>query len=94
MLTLFVGLQDSALSLPWRNILRDKRAKFVKLANQRVTRALEQIRLIGNLSNRAAYDFSDADTKKIIKALQRAVDTTKSRFSKSGGAPDQSFSLD
>ncbi len=38
-------------------IMRDKRSKFVQLANQRVTKAIDQIRLIGNLSNRAAYDF-------------------------------------
>jgi ABC-type Fe3+-hydroxamate transport system substrate-binding protein len=74
--------------------MRDKRAKFVQLANQRVTRAIDQIRLIGNLSNRAAYDFTEEDSKKIVKALQRAVDTAKSRFADSGGATDQTFNLD
>lgn len=74
--------------------MRDKRAKFIQLANQRVTKALEQIRLVGNLSNRAAYDFTDEDTKKIVKALQKAVDTTKARFSETGGASDQRFSID
>ena len=74
--------------------MRDKRAKFVQLANQRVARAVDQIRLIGNLSNRAAYNFTEEDTKKIIRALQKAVDTAKSRFADSGGAGDQSFSLD
>lgn len=74
--------------------MRDKRAKFVQLANQRVNKALEQIRLVGNLSNRAAYDFSDDDTKKIVRALQRAVDTTKARFSETGASADNVFSLD
>jgi len=74
--------------------MRDKRAKFVQLTNQRVTKALEQIRLIGNLSNRSAYEFTDEDVKKIIRALQKAVDTAKARFSDTGGASDQSFSLD
>ncbi|SFJ14898.1 hypothetical protein SAMN04515648_2883 [Phyllobacterium sp. CL33Tsu] len=48
----------------WEALMRDKRGKFVQLANQRVTSALEQIRLIGNLSNRAAYDFTEEDIKK------------------------------
>lgn len=74
--------------------MRDKRAKFVQLANQRVNKALEQIRLVGNLSNRAAYDFTDDDTKRIVKALQRAVDTTKARFSETGASADNVFSLD
>lgn len=74
--------------------MRDKRAKFVKLANQRVTKALDQIRLVGNLSNRAAYDFTDEDTKKIVKALQRAVDATKARFSETGSTAEQGFTLE
>lgn len=74
--------------------MRDKRAKFVQLANQRVTRAIDQIRLVGNLSNRAAYDFTDDDIKKIAKALQKAVDGMKSRFTESGSSSDQSFTLE
>lgn len=74
--------------------MRDKRSKFVQLANQRVTKALDQIRLVGNLSNRAAYDFTDEDAKKIVKALQRAVDATKARFSETGAASDQVFNLE
>jgi hypothetical protein len=74
--------------------MRDKRSKFVQLANQRVTKALDQIRLIGNLSNRAAYDFNDEDVKKIVKALQKAVDGTKARFSESGATAEQGFTLE
>lgn len=74
--------------------MRDKRSKFVQLANQRVTKALDQIRLVGNLSNRAAYDFGEEDTKKIVKALQRAVDATKARFSETGSTAEHGFSLE
>lgn len=74
--------------------MRDKRSKFVQLANQRVTKAVDQIRLVGNLSNRAAYDFTDEDVRKITKALQRAVDTMKARFADTGSAAEQAFSLE
>jgi hypothetical protein len=74
--------------------MRDKRAKFVQLANQRVTRAIDQIRLVGNLSNRAAYEYTEEDTKKIIRALQKAVDTAKARLTDSTSSGEQSFSLD
>ena len=74
--------------------MRDKRAKFVQLANQRVNKTLEQIRLVGNLSNRAAYDFTDEDVRKIVKALQKAVDATKTRFAENGGSSDTGFNLE
>ena len=42
---------------------RDKRAKFVELAENRVNRAIKDLRLIGNLSNRSAYEFADEDIR-------------------------------
>lgn len=59
-----------------------KRSKFVELAEARVNRALKDLQLIGNLSNRSAYEFTDTDIRKIFLALQRGVDTARSRFSK------------
>lgn len=61
--------------------MRDKRQKFVDLAEARVNKALKDIQLIGNLSNKAAYEFADADLKKIFSTLQKALDSAKSKFS-------------
>ncbi len=72
---------------------RNKRDKFVKLANDRVQRALKKIRLIGNLSRRSAYDFTD-DVKKIVEALQRELDVVRRRFSTNGGTGDPEISFD
>lgn len=66
---------------------RDKRAKFVELAENRVNRVIKDLRLIGNLSNRSAYDFSEDDVRKIFRVLQRELDSAKGRFS-SGGKSD------
>ena len=73
--------------------MREKRAKFVELANKRVNRAIKDIRLIGNLSNRSAYDFADDDARKITRALQKEVDVLKQRFSGTADEADQAFKL-
>ena len=73
--------------------MRDKRAKFVELANQRVSKAIDQLRLVGNLSNRAAYEFTEDDVRKIVKALQRAVDGVKSKFEENKTGIEQGFKL-
>ncbi len=57
-----------------------KQEKFERLATQRVNSAINQIRLIGNLSNKNLYKFSDNDRKMIIKALNEAVKDIDSRF--------------
>ena len=66
----------------------NKRDNFVRLAESRVSKALKDIQLIGNLSNRSAYEFDEGDVRKIFGALQKAMDTARSRFdraSESGG---------
>ena len=47
----------------------DRHDKFVRLAETRTQKALDAIRLIGNLSNRSTYKFSDAEVRQIFKAL-------------------------
>lgn len=73
--------------------MEDKRDKFVRLAEQRVNRALSDIRLIGNLSNRSAYNFTDEDVKKIFKVLQKELELAKSRFGDADGASSGDFKL-
>lgn len=60
--------------------MRDKRTKFVELATNRVSRAIKDLRLVGNLSNRSAYEYTDEDARKILRALTREIDDLKSRF--------------
>jgi len=74
--------------------MRNKRAKFVELANNRVTRAIRDMRLIGNLSNRANYDYSDEHVKHILRALQKEIEIIRTRFSSGGGGAEAKFQLD
>ena len=74
--------------------MRDKRKKFVELAEARVTRAMAQMRLVGNLSNRSAYEFNEKDVRKIFGTLQKELDTAKARFGGDGGGREGEFKLD
>lgn len=66
----------------------NSRKKFVDLAEKRVTRAIKDIRLIGNLSNRSNYSYTDEDVKKIHRTLKTELDALKTRFD-AKGEPDQ-----
>lgn len=74
----------------------EDREKFVRLANKRVANAIKCIRLIGNLSNRSNYDYTDEDIQKIFRALQQEFSVCKKKFEiaqkKQGGAA--SFNLE
>jgi hypothetical protein len=59
----------------------ERRAKFVRLAESRMTKALKAIRVIGNLANRSQYEYSDVDVKKIIAALSAETEALRNRLS-------------
>ncbi|MEP4379595.1 MAG: hypothetical protein ABJ215_06025 [Alphaproteobacteria bacterium] len=72
---------------------RDKRAKFIELAENRVNRAIKDLKLIGNLSNRSAYEFTEEDIRKMFRALQKELEIAKGRFSRGEKADDDSFRI-
>lgn len=61
-------------------VRENDRSKFVRLAEARMTKALKAIQLIGNLSNRSNYDFTDEDVTKIFKALNDEISACRNRF--------------
>ena len=72
---------------------RDKRAKFVELAESRTVNAIRAIRVIGKLGNKSAYEYDDADVKKIISALSKEVDALKARLAQKSGNGGVEFKL-
>lgn len=58
----------------------EDRDKFVRLATKRVSNALKSIQLIGNLSNRSNYDYTEEDVQKIFRALQEELGACRKKF--------------
>jgi ribosomal protein L7/L12 len=71
----------------------DKRAKFVELAESRTINAIRAIRVIGKLGNKSAYEYDDADVKKIISALSKEVDALKARLAQKSSKAEVEFKL-
>ena len=59
---------------------RDKREKFIELTEKRVTKTLDSIRLIGNLSDKRYYDYDEKDIKQVFNALSKEIQAAKNRF--------------
>ena len=59
---------------------RDKHERFVGLAENRVNKAIHVIRLIGNLSNKSNYSYSEREARLIVKALEDEIRELKGKF--------------
>lgn len=71
----------------------DKRKKFVELAESRTVNAIKAIRVIAKLGNKNAYEFSDTDVNKIVKALTREIEAMKARMLSTGNKESVDFTL-
>lgn len=57
-----------------------KRDRFIRLAEARTNKILEMMRLLGNCSSKANYEYTDEDVRKIFGALEKELKNTKNKF--------------
>lgn len=70
-----------------------KIANFKKLANKRVTKVLNGLDGIANLSNKNSYTYDAAQAAKIVAALKAGVDAVEKRFAASAAGTVAGFEV-
>ena len=72
--------------------METKREKFVRLVEARTNKIIDMIRLLGNCSNKANYDYSDLDVQKIFNTLEKELKLSKMKFT-CGDIDESKFKL-
>lgn len=57
-----------------------RKEKFVRLATYRTNVVLEKLRILGNLSNKANYEYTDEEVNRIFSAIDSQLRSVKARF--------------
>ena len=73
--------------------MTNKVEKFVELAEKRVNRAIKDLRLIGNLSNKNNYSYTDMQATKMLGALEHELKALKAKFSATQSNTNGKFKL-
>jgi len=60
--------------------MQDKRQRFERLATKRTNAVLEKLRLLGNLSSKVNYEYSEEDINKIFPAIESRLRIIKTKF--------------
>lgn len=60
--------------------METRQEKFKRLAMYRTNLVLEKLRILGNLSNKANYDYTDVEVSKIFSAIDSQLRIIKARF--------------
>lgn len=57
-----------------------KANNFIRLAEARTNKIIDMIMLLGNLSNKTNYSYTDKQVDLIFDSIQQALDETKLKF--------------
>lgn len=63
-----------------KKISENKRERFQKLAVYRTNEILKKLKILGNCSNRSAYEYTEQEINKIFYEIDKTVKETKSKF--------------
>jgi len=54
--------------------------RFKRIATLRTNAVLDRLRILGNLSNRQMYSYSEEDIRKIFSAIDKQMKEVKAKF--------------
>ena len=54
--------------------------RFKRVAESRTNAVLDKLRILGNLSNRQVYSYTEEDINKIFSAINRQVKEIRAKF--------------
>ena len=57
-----------------------KRDCFVRIAEARTNKIIDMLRLLGNCSNTATYEYTKEDVKKIFSVIEEELKAAKTKF--------------
>ena len=61
-------------------MIDDKKERFIRIAERRTNNILEQLRLLGNCSNKNNYSYTEEDVKKIFSVIKTELKEVKMKF--------------
>ena len=54
--------------------------RFKRVAEARTNAVLDKVRILGNLSNRQMYSYSEEDINKIFSAINKQIKEVRAKF--------------
>ncbi len=57
-----------------------RQERFKRVAERRTNEILEKIRILGNCSNKSAYEYTEDEINKIFSEIEKHLKLTKAKF--------------
>lgn len=74
--------------------METKRDRFVRLAEARTNKIIKMIELLGNLSNKSSYEYTEDDINLIYDRIQEELTASRERFGYYIRKKSDTFTLD
>lgn len=64
-------------------MLNERQDRFQRIATNRTNKILDMLRLLGNCSNTANYEYTEDEVRQIFSAIESEVKVQKAKFAAS-----------
>ncbi len=64
---------------------RDKRERFLDMAEKRTRVVLKKLQVLGNCANRQSYEYTSEDVDRIFSAIDEQLSRVRSKFEQDKG---------
>lgn len=61
-------------------MVNTERDRFLRIAESRTNKIIRMIKLLSNCSNRAVYEYSSEEVRKIFQAIDKELKAARARF--------------
>jgi len=69
----------------------EKRARFQRVAERRVNRALKALHLVGQCANRRVYEYTDDEVRDMFNAIENELRSAKQAYAGRANRPGFRF---
>ena len=68
-----------------------KKARFYRVGERRINKILKYLKLVGNMSNKNLYLYTDQEVKKMFNVLKTMISKTEDKFQTGSQQKEYSF---
>lgn len=80
-MTIFIKYGINITYIEYNSNMESRHEKFKRLATQRTNAVIHKLRLLGNLSVKTNYEYTNEEINKIFSAIESQLRVVKGRFS-------------
>ena len=90
---LTVAISSAIFCITGGKEMESRRERFIRIAESRTNKIIDQIKLLGNCSNKSSYEYTNKDIDKMFSAIELELKEMRKRYNTLETKKSKKFTL-